>query len=119
MAKNTHLTHIEDRIITDGQSGGREAIAMLKYMGDFLSGKPTSKPTVTEKWDGAPAVICGTNPENGQFFVGTKSVFARLPLNRVTQTKTLRTSMAVQHACTETKTLPPTAAWHSAGCTAG
>ena len=77
MAKNTHLTHIEDRIITDGQSGGREAIAMLKYMGDFLSGKPTSKPTVTEKWDGAPAVICGTNPENGQFFVGTKSVFAK------------------------------------------
>ena len=30
---------------------------------------------VTVKWDGAPAVICGTNPENGRFFVGTKSVF--------------------------------------------
>jgi hypothetical protein len=27
------------------------------------------------KWDGAPAIICGINPENGQFFVGTKAVF--------------------------------------------
>jgi hypothetical protein len=77
MAKNTHLTHIEDRIITDGVSGGREAIDMLKFMGDFLDGKSRPKPLVTEKWDGAPAVICGTNPENGQFFVGTKSVFAK------------------------------------------
>ena len=77
MAKNTHLTHIEDRIITDGASGGREAIAMLKMMGDFLDGKSAPRPLVTEKWDGAPAVICGTNPENGQFFVGTKSVFAK------------------------------------------
>jgi hypothetical protein len=77
MAKNTHLTHIEDRIITDGASGAKEAIEMLKYMGDFLSGKPGGRPLVTEKWDGAPAVICGTNPENGQFFVGTKSVFAK------------------------------------------
>ncbi len=50
---------------------------MLKYMGEFLDGKPRAKPLVTEKWDGAPAVICGTNPENGQFFVGTKSVFAK------------------------------------------
>ena len=30
---------------------------------------------VTVKWDGAPAIICGVNPENGRFFVGTKSVF--------------------------------------------
>ena len=32
---------------------------------------------VTTKWDGAPAVICGTDPSDGQFFVGTKSVFAQ------------------------------------------
>ena len=30
---------------------------------------------MTVKWDGAPAIICGINPENGKFFVGTKSVF--------------------------------------------
>ena len=29
------------------------------------------------KWDGAPSVICGTDPKSGMFFVGTKSVFAK------------------------------------------
>ena len=33
---------------------------------------------VTVKWDGAPAIICGVNPENGRFFVGTKSVFNKV-----------------------------------------
>ena len=33
---------------------------------------------VTVKWDGAPAVICGVNPDNGRFFVGTKSVFNKV-----------------------------------------
>jgi hypothetical protein len=31
------------------------------------------------KWDGAPSVICGTDPNSGMFFVGTKSVFAKTP----------------------------------------
>ena len=31
--------------------------------------------SLSTKWDGAPAIVFGTNPENGQFFVGTKSVF--------------------------------------------
>ena len=30
---------------------------------------------MTVKWDGAPAVFAGINPENDQFFVGTKGVF--------------------------------------------
>ena len=34
---------------------------------------------ITVKWDGAPAIICGINPENGKFFVGTKSVFNVTP----------------------------------------
>ena len=34
---------------------------------------------MTVKWDGAPAIICGINPENGKFFVGTKSVFNKTP----------------------------------------
>ena len=28
-----------------------------------------------QRWDGAPAIVFGINPDNGQFFVGTKSVF--------------------------------------------
>jgi hypothetical protein len=41
----------------------------------MLAGQTQNKVNVTTKWDGAPAVICGVNPENGKFFVGTKSVF--------------------------------------------
>jgi hypothetical protein len=41
----------------------------------MLAGNSDSKVNITTKWDGAPAIFCGTNPENGKFFVGTKSVF--------------------------------------------
>jgi hypothetical protein len=41
----------------------------------MLAGHSSSKVNVTTKWDGAPAVFCGINPENGKFFVGTKGVF--------------------------------------------
>lgn len=74
MAKNTHLEHIEDDILNDGTTGGHNAVAFLKELGKMLS-EPKSSITVTTKWDGAPAVVCGTDPGTGQFFVGTKSVF--------------------------------------------
>jgi hypothetical protein len=76
MAKNTHLEHLEDDILNQGSQGGRNAIAFLRELGKMLSAKSSSI-DITTKWDGAPAVICGTNPENGLFFVGTKSVFAK------------------------------------------
>ena len=43
----------------------------------MLQGKKGS--TVSVKWDGAPAVFCGINPENGKFFVATKSLFNKTP----------------------------------------
>ena len=86
MAKqNKHLDHLEDRIILEGSKGGDDAIKLLKEMGEFLSGKPSPKMIVTTKWDGAPAVICGTDPADGKFFVGTKSVFAKEPKLMKTQ----------------------------------
>ena len=72
---NKHLDHLEDRLILDGNAGAKEAIEILKHMGDFLSGTPGPAVAVTTKWDGAPAIVCGTDPSDGQFFVGTKSVF--------------------------------------------
>jgi hypothetical protein len=41
----------------------------------LTTGKGGNNTKVTVKWDGAPAIICGTDPETGEFFVGTKSVF--------------------------------------------
>ena len=76
MAKNTHLEHLEDDILNNGTEGGKNAIKFLRELGKMLT-EPTSSIRVTTKWDGAPAVICGIDPENGEFFVGTKSVFAK------------------------------------------
>ena len=77
--KNTHLEHLEDDIINRGSSGGVNAINFLKSVRDMLAGNSGAKINTTVKWDGAPAIICGVNPENGKFFVGTKSVFNVTP----------------------------------------
>jgi len=77
--KNTHLEHLEDDIINRGSKGGDNAVNFLKSVRNMLAGNSGSKTNITVKWDGAPAIICGINPENGKFFVGTKSVFNVTP----------------------------------------
>ena len=76
-AKNLHLEHLEDNVLNRGVSGARESIEFLRSLRNMLAGHTGSKMNVTTKWDGAPAIFVGTNPENGKFFVGTKSVFAK------------------------------------------
>ena len=76
-AKNLHLEHLEDNVLNRGVSGARESIDFLRSLRNMLAGNTGSKINVTTKWDGAPAIFAGTNPENGKFFVGTKSVFAK------------------------------------------
>ena len=73
--KNTHLEHLEDEILNNGVPGGRNAISFLIALSDMLQGYSKKKMNVTVKWDGAPAIFAGTNPENGKFFVGTKAIF--------------------------------------------
>lgn len=77
--KRTHLEHIEDIIITDGFEGGKAVVEYFRGLLLTLKGTSSEAVQVSVKWDGAPAVICGTNPDNGKFFVGTKSVFAQSP----------------------------------------
>ena len=74
-AKNVHMEHIEDSIFNEGSEGVNSAIAFLSSVADMLSGNAKSSINVTVKWDGAPAVFAGINPENGKFFVATKSIF--------------------------------------------
>jgi len=74
-AKNLHLEHLEDEVLNNGVTGTRGAINFLQSLRDMLAGNAKSSVNVTVKWDGAPAVFAGINPENGQFFVGTKGVF--------------------------------------------
>ena len=75
--KRTHLEHIEDIVITDGYEGGKAVIEYFRGLLLTLKGTSSEAVKVSVKWDGAPAVVCGTNPDNGRFFVGTKSVFAK------------------------------------------
>jgi len=67
--------HIEDEVLNRGVTGARGAINFLQSLRDMLAGQSQSKVNITTKWDGAPAVFAGINPENGKFFVGTKGVF--------------------------------------------
>ena len=77
--KNLHLEHIEDEILNNGVDGTRQAINFLRGLRDMLarSTKSGKQVRITVKWDGAPAIFAGTNPENKKFFVGTKGVFAK------------------------------------------
>ena len=63
---NKHLDHLEDLIFV----GRKEALEAVRTA--------LSKPKLSVKWDGAPAIVFGTNPANGKFFVGTKSVFNKV-----------------------------------------
>ena len=77
--KRTHLQHIEDIILTDGHAGGTSVIEYFQGILQTLQGSAEQPINVSVKWDGAPAVVCGTNPENGRWFVGTKGVFGKTP----------------------------------------
>ena len=63
--KNTHIEHPEDTIL----SGDLSALDWFVAEGNL-----------SLKIDGAPAIVWGTNPANGKFFVGTKSVFNKVKL---------------------------------------
>ena len=76
--KNLHLEHLEDEVLNGGVVGTRGAISFLQSLRDMLAGHATGRTVnLTTKWDGAPAIFAGINPENGKFFVGTKGVFAQ------------------------------------------
>ena len=63
--KNLHQEHFEDYILT-GDFSALDAI-----LGDFH---------LSTKIDGSPSVVFGTNPANGKYFVGTKSVFNKVKI---------------------------------------
>ena len=75
MAKNTHLEHLEDSILLDGKQGAVDAFMFLDELSRVFSTTSSSSMKITTKWDGAPAVFCGTYPGTNYFFVGTKSIF--------------------------------------------
>lgn len=67
-----HLDHIEDRLLQAGDAGYTHAMKTLEDMHNALSGN-SSDVKLGTKYDGAPSLVFGRNPENGKFFVATKS----------------------------------------------
>ena len=65
MTKILHIEHPEDTILT----GDTSFLQSLK-----------SELNLSTKIDGAPAIVWGTNPASGNFFVGTKSVFNKVKI---------------------------------------
>lgn len=70
--KNTHLEHLEDDIINLGYKGAQRSIAFVEALLQLFQGNSNTKLNITVKWDGAPAVVVGKDPETGLFFVATK-----------------------------------------------
>lgn len=76
----THSTHLEDLVLDMGVEGTRSAVNALRDFRDTFAGNDNKKDlNLSVKWDGAPAVIFGTDPATKKFFVGTKGIFAKTP----------------------------------------
>ena len=76
--KLTHLEHAEDHVINAGHEGFSHAYNNLMDVHNKLLGKQNDT-KVTMKYDGSPSVIFGRNPDNGKFFVASKSAFNKNP----------------------------------------
>jgi hypothetical protein len=72
-----HLTHLEELVLKGQKQGLDLAVQFINELTQVLEGNTDSKIFTTVKYDGAPAIICGYNPENNRFFVGTKGVGAK------------------------------------------
>ena len=74
--KVTHIDQLEDLPLLYGSAGFKKAVALLN---DLINNKSKILQNVAVKFDGAPSIIAGRDPESGKFFVGTKGVFAKTP----------------------------------------
>jgi len=70
--QNKHIEHPEDSILTGD-------LTVLDWF--------TAAGTLSVKMDGSPAIVWGTNPATGNFFVGTKSVFNKVKI-KINETHT-------------------------------
>jgi hypothetical protein len=77
-AKLKHITHAEDRPLFHGADGFNHAYNALHGVNHQINQRTQSN-KLTMKYDGSPSIVYGTNPENGKFFVASKSAFNKNP----------------------------------------
>jgi hypothetical protein len=76
-AKLKHIKHPEDRVF-EGANGYDHAKGALNHAHTAIkSGEHSTN--LTMKYDGSPSIVYGYHPENGKFFVASKSAFNKNP----------------------------------------
>lgn len=76
--KLKHIEHLEDHPINDGAKGFEHSIGALERVKHHIIQKKQST-DLTMKHDGSPSIVYGHHPENGKFFVASKSAFNKSP----------------------------------------
>ena len=77
--KLKHLEHVEDHVLHAGKEGFGHAFHTINDVHNHLQGKGQGQTATTIKYDGSPSVVFGKHPENGKFFVASKSAFNKNP----------------------------------------
>ena len=77
--KNLHMTHVDEAHIVFGKEGLDNALLALERAMEKVLQVDMSSSSVNQKWDGAPAVYAGWNPDTGEFILALKSLFASRP----------------------------------------
>ena len=77
-AKLKHITHAEDRPLFHGADGFNHAYNAL-HGAHFHTKQGHQSNKLTMKYDGSPSLVYGHHPENGKFFVASKSAFNKNP----------------------------------------
>ena len=80
----THIEHIEDRFIKEGNIGLFYTLRTLTEVHNMLVASMEnryykSSAVITEKFDGSPSIVFGHDKDTGRFFVATKSFFSKTP----------------------------------------
>lgn len=74
---NSHMTHLSDLVFIAGVAGTKQAVDYLRDMRNLFG--HVQKNVYSVKFDGAPAIICGIDPEDNKFFVAKKGIFNKTP----------------------------------------
>ena len=77
-SKLKHIEHLEDHPINDGAQGFEHSVGALEKVKRHIQQKKQNS-DLTMKHDGSPSIVFGHHPENGKFFVASKSAFNKTP----------------------------------------
>lgn len=70
--KNFHIEHIEDLIFSEGFNGAKRAFNYIENLRRMFARGQGKIGKVKTRWDGGITIVCGVDPADGKFFVGTE-----------------------------------------------